>query len=244
MEQLTEVAIPGRAIAQNLRYVIAFSIFAGVRNWLFPAAYTGSDHILVWVSLALNTVVTAAIVAIVVHTVRIKRMTCQEWGLQLKRTDWWLVGLICAAGVYFAVTAPDYSLVSISGALSIVLQFAAYELVLRAAGLSMSLRALDRRTATTLILVLAVNALIYGAAVYPSFSHIGITVGVLFVLSCCYYYLRSILLTMFLLSGYAVPDQLGAWVALFTILAYMALSAAVQRVESNGDAASLMRGQR
>ena len=181
-----------------------------------------------WMVVVLDVITFAVIIGIAVNTIRRKNLDRADWGIRLRSNEWFVIGFIGAAGVYFAIITKWFTLAYAVAGLMIVLQFMTYELVFRALFMNILMKTWGN-SLKYVLLTAFISALVYSAVLLPMDLSPGMTVGVLLVLNYLFYYTRSVILFVFFMAGYAAPDECGVWIALFSILIYLGLTLVVRK---------------
>ncbi len=222
-------------------YVIAFALYATLRNWLFPSFPEVSGQSLQWVIIAIDAVTVGIVIGIVATTMRCNYLSRAEWGLRLRSGGWLIIGFIGAAGVYFVIVTGDISWKYAIGGLALVLQFTTYELVFRAALINLLLKTWGDSW-KSILLAAFISGLVYSAALSPLDWFSKTNVGMVLVLSLIFCHARSLVMFIFLMAGYAAPNGCGIWVALFSILIYLGLILAVRHLGEHAGGAGRETG--
>jgi hypothetical protein len=218
--------------AVELRYVLLFAVIAMIRNWTLPTAYGQLEEAIAWAPIVTDLLLFTVVVTAMLVTVRRGAFAASDWGIGWTRYDWFFIGTICVAGTYWMLNQPGFSWLRVLGGLMIVLQVVTYELVLRAIGMSVLSSGFRYRSLGAVVIIALLNAGLYSIVLSPSGEFSGITAGALLLFSIFYYYCRTISLFIFLLAAVPVHQDYGAWVALFSVLVFITLSATARSVQS------------
>lgn len=208
-------------------FVALYYIYCLIRNIMNPFSYSNIDINITNPLLLTDIIVTVFVIGFICYLNSKYNLQSSFWGLVINKNVWYVFGFIVLAIIYFIIYYKPNSPINLYYALFITLNIIGYELVFRASLIKFIISYLGKSN-KNIFTAIIISSLIYSLVLYPIDNHSYITFATILIFGFLYYLSRNILLFVFLLAGYIVPNEYGLYIGIITLLLYFIITLTVK----------------